>query len=114
MKSTAVVADEQAGLTGISVPFQLRVTKDKAAVQGQNTALMEATIYTENGSFIPQYSYLFEAVDTNGHPLAYINENEFKTAVDDYCTKVLATEYYIKSIPRASTLCSKEMKAFNF
>lgn len=114
MINTVAITDEQEILKGDKQPFKLRVTKDKVAVQGQNTAVLEATIYQENGSFIPQCSYLFEAMDSNHQPLTYVNADEFKKAVDEYCTKVLAAEYYIKSIPKASSLCSKEMQAFNF
>ncbi|MEB0248553.1 MULTISPECIES: hypothetical protein [unclassified Mucilaginibacter] len=114
MISRGAIADERAVLEGNTQPFKLRVTKDKGAVQGENTALLEATIYEENGSFIPQCSYLFEAVDNNDQPLTYVNLAEFKKAVDEYCTEVLATGYYVKSIPKASSLCSKAMQAFNF
>ena len=114
MTSRGAIADEQAVLEGNPQPFKLRVTKDKIAIKGQNTALLEATIYEENGSFIPKCNYLFEAVDNNDQPLTYVDVAEFKKAVDGYCTQVLATGYYVKSIPKASSLCSKAMQAFNF
>lgn len=114
MISTEVTADEQVVLKGEAQPFKLRVTKDKAVLQGENTALLEVTIYEENGSFIPQCSYLFEAMDINNRPLTYVNADEFKKAVNEYCNEVLAAEYYIKSIPKASSLCNSEMQAFNF
>lgn len=114
MITEAAIANGQAVLEGTTQPFKLRVTKDITAVEGQNTALLEVTVYRENGSFIPHCSYLFEAVDSSGQPLTYVDLNEFKKAVDEYCADVLATEYYVKSIPKASSLCNKEMQAFNF
>lgn len=114
MINTVAIADEQAVLEGVTQPFKLRVTKDKAAVEGSNTALLEVTVYEENGSFTPQCSYLFEAWDSKGQPLSMVDLDGFKKAVDDYCTQVLATTYYLKSIPRASSLCNPEMRAFNF
>ncbi|WP_374949786.1 hypothetical protein [Mucilaginibacter sp.] len=114
MESRVAVADEQGVLRGLKQPFGLRVTKDKKPVMGQNTAVIEVTLYQESGSFIPQCSYLFEAVDAAGQSLAYVDVNEFKRAVDDHCTEVLGTVLYVKSIPRASSLCPKELQAFDF
>lgn len=114
MDSRVVIAEQDAALAIDKQPFKLQATKNKTATAGQNTAMLEATIYQEQGSFVAQCSYLFEAVDGNNQALTYVDIAEFKRAVDEYCTEVLATTYYIKSIPRESSLCPKEMQAFNF
>jgi hypothetical protein len=95
-------------------PFNMRATKDKLPDSQQHTALLEATLYKEDGAFVKQCTYLFEALDAANLPLTYVDINEFKNAVDLYCTGVLHTEYYVKSIPRASSLCGKEMQAFDY
>ena len=114
MDSSVATIHHKAVLTPVKQPFSLRVTLGKQPVMGQNIAVMEATVYEEAGSFVPQHSYLFEAVDAHNQPLTYVDAEAFKQAVDDYCTQVLATEYYVKSIPRASSLCPAAMQAFNF
>jgi hypothetical protein len=114
MECRVTVADTQTIVESIKRPFKMSVVKDKAAPAARNTALLEATLYKEDGSFIRQCSYLFEALDANNQPLNYVDVDDFKTAVDLYFTEVLATEYYVKSIPRASSLCHSEMQKFNF
>ncbi|WP_454804067.1 hypothetical protein [Mucilaginibacter phyllosphaerae] len=95
-------------------PVNLIVTEIVKGFNMPDTANLEVTVYKEDGTFIPQCSYLFEAVDGAGQPLTDVAIDDFKKAVDAYCTQVLAVEYFIKSIPRASSLCTQEMQAFNF
>ncbi len=107
----------QGGLTIIEhvlCAFKMSVHRDYKAVPGNNTALLEATLYREDGVFVKNGSYHFEALDKENHPLIEVNIDDFKTAVDFFFTSILNTHHYVKSIPKASSLCNSEMKRFQF
>lgn len=80
-----------------------------------DTAVLEATLYIEQGGFIPKCSYLFELLDDELKPTdKEVDLNHFKAAVDFYFNTVMGTDLYIKSIPRASTLCPAVVKNYHF
>ena len=114
MDCIVTAAGTQTIVETIERPFKMSVYKDKPAGNNQNTALLEATLYREDGAFVKQCTYLFEALDAANQPLYHADVDAFKHAVDVYFTQVLATEFYVKSIPRASSLCHKEMQAFDY
>jgi hypothetical protein len=96
-------------------PFKMSVKKNRKPLQEANSALLEATLYIEDGVFVKDSSYLFEAIDNQNLPIsADVNIDHFKAAVDYFFTNVLKTEYYLQTIPRCSTLCTKELKLFLF
>jgi hypothetical protein len=85
----------------LNPPFKMSVRKDiKANVDG-NTALMEAILYKEDGVFVKDCSYLFEALNKDHNPISKVSSiDNFKAAVDFFFKSVLNTEYYLKSIPK--------------
>jgi hypothetical protein len=114
MECRVTVADTQTIVEQVNSPFKMSVTKNKIADNEPATALLEATVYKEEGAFVRHCTYLFEALDARNQPLSHVDIDEFKQAVDLYFAEVLATDYYVKSIPRASSLCHREMQKFNF
>lgn len=108
------LAAEGTTIEGFNGSFKMRVRKNVKLTDDTNVAVMEATLYKENGSFIPTGSYLFEALDSQDMPVSEVDTDEFGRAIDFFFTSLLDTENYIKSIPRASSLCNPEMKAFKF
>ncbi len=80
-----------------------------------DTAVIEATLYIEQGGFIPKRNYFFELTD----PITHLMNNEadidnFKAAVDFFFYSVLGTDLYVKSIPKASSLCPAERKHYQY
>ncbi len=99
----------------LNPPFKMSVRKDMKAPAEANTALIEATLYKEEGVFVKDCNYLFEALNNHNHPTSQVsNVDDFKAAVDFFFKSVLNTEYYLKTIPRVSSLCQKELKAFAY
>ena len=92
----------------------MRVRKNVRLTQDFNTAVLEASLYKEAGSFVQSCSYLFEALDNADQPLSEVSIDEFNNAVDFFFTSLLDTDLYIKRIPKTSSLCAPEMKAFKF
>jgi hypothetical protein len=94
--------------------FRMSVLRDIKLQEDRNTALLEATVYQENGSFVRSGYYLFEALDKHNKPVAAVDIDEFKDAVDFFFASLLDVEYYVKSIPRESSLCAPELRSFKF
>lgn len=95
--------------------FKVKAYKDKKAAPDSNTAVLEATLYKEEGTFVQAGSYLFQAVDKYFEPInAEVNIDDFKNAVIFFFTAVLNTDLFLISTPKASSLCHKEMKVFHF
>lgn len=94
--------------------FKMSAQKDRQVDADRNTALMDAALYKEQGSFINDCNYLFEALDGENEPVTEVDIDVFKNAIDFFFTSILGTDYYVKSIPKASSLCAKELKAFQF
>ena len=94
--------------------FKMSVQRDVKLQDDRNTALLEATLYKERGSYVASGYFLFEALDKYNQPLLEVDINEFKDAVDFFFTSLLDTELYVKGIPRASSLCNQDLKSFQF
>jgi hypothetical protein len=94
--------------------FKMSVQKERKLEHDLNTAILEATLYKEEGVFIPNCNYVFEAVAEDNRPLDKANIDDFKSAVDFFFTSILNTDLYIKSIPKCSSLCDKDLKKFLF
>lgn len=94
--------------------FKMSVQRDVKLQEDRNTALLEATLYKESGSFVKSGYFLFEALDKQNRPIKEVNIDDFKDAVDFFFTSLLDTEYYVKSIPRTSSLCPYGLKYFQF
>ena len=111
---SVTVAGKQIIIERMKQPFKMRVAKNELAKTNQNTALLEATLYKEDGVFVKNGSYLFEALDSDNQPVTEVDIDAFKSAVDFFLTSVVGTEHYVKSIPKASSLCHQEMRLFGF
>ncbi|TWR26815.1 hypothetical protein FPZ42_07190 [Mucilaginibacter achroorhodeus] len=101
-------------IENFSRPFKMRVRKNVKLTEDCSTAVLEAAVYKEDGTFVQTCSYLFEALDSQDKPVSEVSLDEFNNAVDFFFTSLLDTEYYIKRTPRASSLCHPAMKAFKF
>ncbi len=95
--------------------FKMSVEKDRKLAPETNTALLEGLLYREEGVFVKNGNYVFEALDVDNKPLfGEVDIDLFKLAVDFFFTSILNTDLYLKRIPKASSLCQQEMKAFKF
>jgi hypothetical protein len=91
------------------------VGKDRKVKLDMDIALMEATVYKEDGVFVKDCNYLFELIDKNNKPTSDCSSIEdFYLLIDFFFNSVLGTEYFVKTIPRSSSLCSKDLKLFQF
>ncbi len=100
----------------LSAPlFRMSVEKDRQLAPGTNTAVLEALLYREEGVFVKNGNYVFEALDSDNKPLSTdVDIDQFKLAVDFFFTSILNTDLYLKRIPKESSLCEGEMKTFKF
>ena len=116
MKSYKVIT--QNGITIIKAvdhQFTMQVLKADSTKLSGNTAVLEATLYIEQGGFLPECSYLFELLDDEMQPTDMkVDIDQFKAAVDYFFNTVMGTDLYVKSIPRASTLCPAVVKNYHF
>jgi hypothetical protein len=94
--------------------FKMIVQRNRQVSLERNTALIEATLYKEEGAFVRDCNYLFEAIDSNNVPVCYVELEVFKSAVDFFFTSILGTDLYVQYIPKASSLCAEQMKVFQF
>jgi hypothetical protein len=102
-------------LETLNPPFKMSVKKDSKASADANIAAMEAILYKEEDVFVQDCCYLFEALNSDNKPVSKVASiDNFKAAVDFFFLQVLNTDLYLKSIPRASSLCQKELKAFQY
>jgi len=102
-------------ITHVEGNLTLRVLDAATTNLPGDTAVIEATLYIEQGGFIPKCSYFFELTD----PITHLMNNEadidnFKAAVDFFFNSVLGTDLYVKSIPKASSLCPAERKYYQY
>lgn len=95
--------------------FIVKVYPVNQPAQKQGTALLEGTLYKEEGSFMQVGAYVFEAVSKYFEPITTaISLEDFKSAAAFYFMSVLQTELYLVGIPAASALCPREMQVFEF
>ena len=105
----------QSGLTIIEqVPFKMSVQHNAIPPATSDTALLEATLYREEGTFVKNGSYLFEALNNENKPISTVDIDQFRSAIDFFFTSILNTDLYVKSIPKGSSLCKPELKAFQY
>jgi hypothetical protein len=95
--------------------FRFHVLDSKSTQLSGETAVLEATLYIEQGGFVPTRSYLFELINGHGESISLdVDIDDFKTAVDFFFHSVLGTDLFVKSIPIASSLCPVERKLYHF
>ena len=95
--------------------FIIKVYPGQQASPKEGTALLEGTLYKEEGTFVQAGTYLFEALTKYFEPITGdISLEDFKSAAAFYFTSVLQTELYLIGIPRQSSLCPGEIKVFEF
>ncbi len=109
---------EAQGVTVISAVehnLKLRVLAAESTTLPGNTAVIEATLYVEQGGFVPKRSYFFELIaDKDVLPTEHVSVDIFKAMVDFFFNHVLGTDLFVKSIPRASVLCPAERRGYEF
>ena len=102
-------------ITHVEANLKLRVLDAATTTLPGDTPVIEATLYIEQGGFIPKCSYFFELTDPISNLMnSEVDLENFKAAVDFFFTGVLGTELYVKSIPKASSLCPAERKHYHY
>ncbi|AMR32338.1 hypothetical protein A0256_13360 [Mucilaginibacter sp. PAMC 26640] len=111
---TVRLNDDVAIIESLGTMFKMSVHKNRKVAPDRNTAIMEATVYREDGAFVKDCNYLFEALSKEDKPVDEVDVELFKHAIDFFFTSIIGTDYYVKSIPIASSLCREDLKAFQF
>lgn len=102
-------------IIGVEERLKLRVLDAATTTLPGDTPVIEATLYIEQGGFIPKCSYFFELTDPITHLMNSATDiDNFKAAVDFFFNTVLGTYLYVKSIPKASSLCPAERKNYQY
>ncbi|MBD1364426.1 hypothetical protein IDJ77_11460 [Mucilaginibacter sp. ZT4R22] len=101
-------------IESVEYMFKMIVQRNRQVSLERNTALIEATLYKEEGAFVRDCNYLFEAIDSDNIPVCNVKLDVFKSAVDFFFTSILGTDLYVQYIPKASSLCGEQLKAFQF
>jgi hypothetical protein len=84
---------------------KIKVEKERKLTSVDTGAILEATFYKEDTTFVPECSYTFEAL-----PKATISSKEhidtelFQAAVSFFFHSVLGTTYFIVSTPLQSSM----------
>ena len=61
-------------------PFKMSVHKERKQPVDSNTALIEAILYREEGTYVKNGTYLFEALDKDNRPLkSEVDVEQFKS-----------------------------------
>jgi len=97
-----------------SCGFKMTIDKSEALTVHDNEAYLEATLYKEDGTFIPGVSLIFKALDENDQPLPMVNLSEFRSAVDFFFNTLLDTELYVTSVPKSSALFKQYIEVLRF
>lgn len=112
---TLTIANDLTIIQQLHGTFKMSVHKNRVVDTDAATAIIEGTLYREEGVFVQSCIYIFEALGDDNRPLADgVSLDDFKRAVDFFFTQVLQTDLYLKGIPRTSSLCSREMRMFAF
>jgi hypothetical protein len=112
---TLTIADGLTIIQQLHGSFKMSVHKNRVVDSSAATAIIEGTLYREEGVFVQSCTYIFEALGDDNKPLTDgVNVDDFKRAVDFFFTRVLQTDLYLKGIPRTSGLCNNEMRMFAF
>jgi hypothetical protein len=108
---------ERGGITvieGVEQGFKMRVFNAETAKHTVGTAILEATLYIEQRSFIPKCSYIFELVNDAFEPTNKdIELSHFKAAVDFFFYSVIGTDLFVKSVPQTSAMRPQELRYYN-
>ncbi|MFD0751694.1 hypothetical protein ACFQZS_16200 [Mucilaginibacter calamicampi] len=114
-KFTVAAAQGITIITAIETGIQLRVLDAATTTLPGDTPVIEATLYIEQGGFVPKCSYFFELINpvnhlTNGE----VDADQLKAGVDFFFHSVLGTDLFVKSIPKASSLCPAERRHYHY
>ncbi|MGY3211362.1 hypothetical protein [Mucilaginibacter sp. HD30] len=102
-------------ITHVEANLKLRVLDAATTTLPGDTPVIEATLYIEQGGFIPKCRYFFEVTDTVTNLMnTEADIDNFKAAVDFFFNSVLGTDLYVKRIPKASSLCPAERKHYHY
>jgi hypothetical protein len=85
--------------------FTMQAEKNRRFTMEDNAAFLEATLYREAGSFMPECTYVFQVISNEKMPAVRTIDIELcRSAVDFFFHSILSTTYFVTSIPPASKL----------
>ncbi len=95
--------------------FRMSVLRDSKQQFKGDAPILQATLYKEDGVFVKDGSFLFVALDSNNEVASKAVDLEvFHASIDFFFASILNTDLYVKSIPKTSCFCSREMKQFKY
>ncbi len=85
--------------------FIVKVEKDKILTEHDSGAILEATLYKEEGTFIPVCSYIFTIMDAQFDFIVDdVDIDAFNEAITFFFNTILGTDYFVRSVPICSSL----------
>ena len=85
--------------------YIVKVEKDRILTEHDSDAILEATLYKEEGTFIPVGSYIFTMLDSQHNIISDdVDIDAFNEAITFFFNTILGTDYFVKSIPTYSSL----------
>src|SRR4051794_23567245 len=85
--------------------FIVKVEKDKTLTEQDKGAILEATLYKEDGTFIPVCSYIFTMLNSQFDVIVdEVDEEAFNAALTFFFHTILGTDYFVRSVPTCSSL----------
>lgn len=85
--------------------FIVKVEKDRILTEHDKGAILEATLYKEQGTFIPMSNYVFTILDSQYDVIVEdVDIDAFNEAITFFFNTILGTDYFVKSIPICSSL----------
>jgi hypothetical protein len=85
--------------------YRIKVEKDRKVTIADKAAFIEATLYKEDTTFVPECIYIFEALPKTKNDNKVVMDIElFHSAVSFFFHSVLSTTYFVVSIPFHSSI----------
>ena len=85
----------------------VKVEKDRILTEHDNGPILEATLYKEEGTFIPVCSYIFTMLDSQFDVIVDdvddVDIDTFNEAIAFFFNTILGTDYFVKSVPVCSS-----------
>src|SRR6185437_13365581 len=80
--------------------FKMSVNKDRQVFSG-DIALLEATLYKEDGVFVKNGSYVFEALDKDNKPIRDVNVDDLREQLISFSRRYLVRTCLLLAFPKA-------------
>ena len=85
--------------------FIIKVNKNRKLSAADKRAVIEATLYKEENTFVKECDFVFEACDKDKKPLQdRVDIDIFNAAITFFFCSVLSTTYFIVNVPAFSSM----------